>query len=83
MSSERKSVWIEVVGWLGAACLLGAYAARSLGELPDERVYQGLNAIGSLGILLVSTRKRAWQPAAVNFVWLVVSSWCVWRLVVA
>jgi hypothetical protein len=56
--------------------LLGAFAARSLGALPDELLYQALNAVGSLGILVVAAKKRAWQPATVNAVWCVVSVWC-------
>ncbi|MBI5432071.1 MAG: hypothetical protein HZA52_04495 [Planctomycetes bacterium] len=83
MSGARTPVWVEVVGWIGASLVLGAYVARSLGNLPDELVYQGMNAIGSLGILIVASKKRAWQPAVLNLIWLVISAWCALRLVAA
>lgn len=83
MTEKKSEAWIEIVGWIGAACVLGAYVARSLGHLPDEFVYQSLNAIGSLGILIVASKKRAWQPAALNLIWLLISAWCVARLAAA
>ncbi|MFR9776619.1 CBU_0592 family membrane protein [Micromonospora sp. MS34] len=58
---------VEVVGWLGAALLLAAYALISRGRLAgDGRIFQWLNIAGSGGLALSSTVHGAWPSAALN-----------------
>ena len=73
---------IEVLGWIGAGFLVVAYAMLSLGLLlSTDSLYQGLNAFGAAGIIVVSWYKRAYQPMLVNVVWLFVALMVLARLI--
>jgi len=64
----------ELFGWYGAGAILAAYALASFGVLDAEGLwYQVLNGTGALGILIVSYRKRALQPALLNTVWALIA----------
>jgi len=65
---------IEIVGWYGMAAIVTAYALLSFGYIaPTEILYQFLNAIGSLGLVLVSLYKRTYQPGILNLIWIIVA----------
>jgi len=65
---------LETFGWVGAICILGAYALVSFGKIsPNHVAFQLLNFVGAVGITLVSWKKRAYQPAVLNFIWALVA----------
>lgn len=69
-----KAKLIEIFGWYGALAILGAYALVSLGQLPtDSFGYQFLNATGAIGMVMVSLHRKAYQPAVLNIIWVVVA----------
>jgi hypothetical protein len=69
-----KNVIIETVGWCGAGIILGAYILNTFGVLSaSSLVYQILNGIGAIGIILVSFHKKTYQPAVLNVVWALVA----------
>ena len=46
----------DVFGWIGAGALLIAYGMISLGRMhAKDRNYQGLNVVGSMGLIVNST----------------------------
>ena len=62
---------VEVIGWAGAALLLGAYALLSAGKLRSESVtYQLMNVLGSAGFIVNSGWNGAYPSAAMNFIWI-------------
>ncbi|MDD5251065.1 MAG: phosphatase PAP2 family protein [Patescibacteria group bacterium] len=64
----------EAVGWYGAAALLTAYALVSLRVVdPSSALNVFLNVSGATGIVVVSWRKHAYQPAVANIVWALVA----------
>ncbi|WKZ29625.1 MAG: hypothetical protein QY323_02745 [Patescibacteria group bacterium] len=70
-----KDSQIELIGWYGAFAILLAYALASFGILETRGVpYQLLNLFGAFGIILVSIKKKAYQPAALNVVWLCIAA---------
>ena len=70
----RASTWMmEIIGWYGALAVLGAYMALGLNAIEAGTLYHFLNATGAAGIGLISWRKRAWQPVALNGVWMVIA----------
>ncbi len=78
-----KHFLLELLGWYGAAAILGAYALVSFGFLPPDSVlYQALNGTGAVGIVAVSLAKKAYQPAALNAVWTVIALVAIVRLLV-
>lgn len=72
-SADRQpcSPLVEAIGWGGTGMIIASYALTSFAVIAATSPWnQLLNVVGSLGIALVSFRKRAYQPAVLNLVWL-------------
>jgi hypothetical protein len=62
---------VEVIGWAGAALILGAYALLSIGKLRAESVsYQLMNILGAAGFVVNSGWNGALPSAAMNVIWM-------------
>jgi hypothetical protein len=62
---------VEVIGWIGAALILGAYALLSTGKLRAESVsYQLMNILGAAGFVVNSGWNGAFPSAAMNVIWI-------------
>ncbi len=67
-------IFTELFGWFGAFIIVGTYALVSFSFLePTGMWYQVLNVVGALGIVAVSFRKKAYQPAVLNVIWAVIA----------
>ena len=71
---------LDAVGWLGAGCLLLAYALLSLGRLRPRVAYQLLNLAGAVGLGVNTAYHQAWPSTAVNLVWLGIGMAAIVRL---
>jgi ABC-type multidrug transport system permease subunit len=61
----------DVLGWLGAALLLGAYALVSMRKLEGDSVpFQLLNLLGSGFLIVNSAYYGAYPSVGVNVVWI-------------
>lgn len=66
---------VSVIGWLGAAALLGAYALLSARKLTlRSPAYGVLNAAGSLALVVNGSAHRAWPSVVLNLLWLVIAA---------
>ena len=66
--------YLEYFAWYGAVAVLVAYVLSSFSLISTSGiVYLLLNATGSAGIAIISLKKKAYQPAALNIVWLIVT----------
>jgi hypothetical protein len=64
-------VAVEVIGWIGAALILGSYALLSTGRVRAESVtYQLMNILGAAGFVVNSGWNGALPSAAMNVVWM-------------
>jgi hypothetical protein len=62
---------IDLTGWAGALLLLGAYAAISFHKLRSASLlYQILNAIGSVFLVVNTLYYHAYPSAFVNLIWI-------------
>ena len=62
---------IEVAGWLGALCIVAAYALITAGKVtPTSVSYQMLNIVGAIGFIVNSGWHGAIPSVALNVVWL-------------
>jgi hypothetical protein len=62
---------IDLTGWAGALLLLGAYGAVSFHRLrPVSLLYQSLNALGSVFLVINTLYHRAYPSAFVNVIWI-------------
>lgn len=70
----KNKTWVEVVGWLGVVAILGAYTLNIFSVLTaDSLLYQSLNALGAIGIIVDARSKRDYQPVVLNIVWLIIA----------
>lgn len=62
---------VEGGGWVGAiALLLGYFLVSRRHVRPDSALYQGLNLVGSILLLINTLANRAYPSAFVNLIWL-------------
>jgi hypothetical protein len=65
-----KNQLIEIFGWYGAGAIILAYALVSFSILAaTDTWYQVLNGTGALGIIAISLKDKAYQPAVLNILW--------------
>ena len=72
---------VEIVGWLGAALILLAYALLTAGRIPAQSfAYQGMNVAGAAGFIVNSGWNGAIPSAALNVVWAGIGLFAILRL---
>ena len=73
MSTNNKIIE-EAIGWYGTIAIIGAYALLSFNVInSDSMTYQLLNATGAVGIVVISLKKKAYQPGVLNIVWAIIA----------
>ncbi|MFA6160854.1 MAG: hypothetical protein WCT54_01650 [Patescibacteria group bacterium] len=86
MKSRSSSLFAgfdTMVGWFGIGAILLAYTLLTFGVLKsNDLTYMILNLVGSIGILIISFAKKAYQPAVLNIIWSVVALIALVRLFV-
>jgi hypothetical protein len=66
----NNQVWFDVIGWLGAAALLVAYAMFSHKKLEgDSGAYQLLNISGSILLAANTIFYGSYPSTFVNLIW--------------
>lgn len=71
---RQKLMQADAAGWVGAACLLTAYALVSFDVVSsNELSYQMLNIVAAIGLLIDGIARRALPSAATNAVWLIIA----------
>lgn len=69
------------IGWIGALLILGAYFAVSGGFLlPTDFLYQMMNLVGSLGIIIVALQRKDYQPLVLNIIWVCIASFALLQI---
>jgi hypothetical protein len=73
--------YVDILGWIGSAAVITAYALISLNKLDGRsKVYQVLNLIGSLCLVINTAYYRAYPSTLVNIVWLVIAGFALIRI---
>jgi hypothetical protein len=64
---------VNVVGWMGMALLIGAYALVTTGRiLGPSLTFQVMNLLGGAALMINSAYYGAWPSAVLNVVWVVI-----------
>jgi hypothetical protein len=72
---------VEIVGWVGATLILGAYLFLSAGRLTGQSpLYQWMNVVGAAGFVINGWWHRAVPSAALNVLWMVIGGFALWRI---
>lgn len=62
--------WSEMVGWIGTACILGAYFANVRGLVTARSLpYLLANLVGSVAMAISVGVAGAWAAVALNVTW--------------
>lgn len=70
----------EITGWAGAAAMLGAYLAVSMGWLKPGRNFQIVNLFGSCAFIINGTLHGAWPSVVTNVAWFLISAVALYRM---
>lgn len=77
----QHALWIEVVGWIGAALILGAYVLLTLGKIEARSVvYQGMNVAGAAGFIVNGWANGALPSAVLNVIWMGIGVFALWQM---
>ena len=61
---------ITIFGWVGIALVLSAYILVSVRKImPNSIIFQALNLLGAVGILLDSWTSGAWPATVLFIIW--------------
>ena len=75
------TILIEIVGWIGAALILGSYILVSRGKLEGRsRMFQSINVAGAAGLVVNSAWHAAVPSTVLNVIWLGVGFATLWTL---
>jgi len=69
---------IEIVGWLGAAGLLAAYALVSARRLNSESAaFQAMNVVAGAALALNAAANGALPSTALNVIWVAIGAFAL------
>lgn len=72
---------VEIVGWVGAILVLGAYILVSVGRLSGgSALFQGMNVLGAAFFVLNTWWHGAMPSMVLNIVWSAVGVAALWRI---
>jgi hypothetical protein len=72
---------VEIVGWVGAALILGAYALLTAGKLQAQSIaYQAMNVVGAAGFIVNGWWHGALPSAVLNVIWMLIGGVALWRI---
>jgi len=70
----KKNFFDEIIGWYGVLVILVAYALNAFNYITTTSIYYLLlNITGAAGIVYISIKKRAYQPAVLNLIWAIIA----------
>ena len=70
----------EIAGWAGAAAILSAYLAVSMGWLKAGRGFQTANLLGACAFIANGTVHEAWPSVVTNIAWFLISAVALRRM---
>lgn len=72
--------WIDIIGWIGAAEVIVAYALNSYQRIKsDSYLFQGLNLTGGVLLVIYTIYKGAFASTVINVVWVVIAVGAILR----
>jgi hypothetical protein len=76
----QLKTFVEIVGWTATVLILGAYGLNSSGKVQARSsLYQWMNIVGALGLIINSGWNGAWPSVGLNVVWFAISLYALRR----
>jgi hypothetical protein len=74
------NIFIEIIGWIGAVLIVGAYCLNMYGYLKSGLAwYIGCNLIGGLFFVLNTFVHKAYPSMIVNIIWVVIAAAAIFK----
>lgn len=70
----------EIAGWSGAALILSAYLAVSMGWMKTGRRFQVANLVGACAFIANGAVHEAWPSVVTNIAWFLISAVALLRM---
>lgn len=70
----------EIVGWTGAAAMLGAFTAVSMGWMKPGISFQAVNIFGACAFIVNGLLHGAWPSVVTNIAWFLISTLAILRM---
>ncbi len=74
-----EQLW-EIAGWAGAAAILSAYLAVSMGWWKTGAGFQMANLLGACAFIVNGAFHEAWPSVATNIAWFLISAVALLRM---
>ncbi|MDQ3395496.1 MAG: hypothetical protein M3512_15485 [Bacteroidota bacterium] len=75
------NILVDAIGWIGSLEVIAAYIMVSFEfKKINRKVYQGLNATGSLFLIINTIYHGAYPSAFVNVIWLIIAAIALFNL---
>ena len=72
--------WVDIVGWIGSILIVVAYWLISMGRFKSHSsLYQGMNIIGSIFLVINTVYYHAYPSSALNVVWAMIGMYWIVR----
>lgn len=72
-------IWVQILGWLGSIQVVLAYFLVSTHRISSQApVYQYLNLVGGLFLIVLTIYLKAYPSAFVNIIWVVIAVYSLW-----
>jgi hypothetical protein len=70
----------EIAGWVGAAAILSAFLAVSMGWLKTGKAFQTANLLGAIAFIINGAFHQAWPSVVTNVAWFLISATALFRM---
>jgi hypothetical protein len=70
----------EIAGWAGAAAILSAYLAVSMGWVRAGKRFQSANLVGACAFIVNGAFHEAWPSVVTNVAWFLISAVALLRM---
>jgi hypothetical protein len=71
---------LRIAGWAGAAAILSAFLAVSMGWLKTGRAFQTANLLGAIAFIINGAFHEAWPSVVTNVGWFLISAIALFRI---
>jgi hypothetical protein len=72
--TKMKEKTINILGWVGVGLILLAYAAVSFNQVQASSwLYQTMNLLGSVFIVVQTGYRKDFQPMSLNIIWAIIA----------
>ncbi len=71
--------WASIVGFIGTACIIGAYAYLTSKDEPNPVILHGTNLTGAILLTISLLVHTNWPSLVLEGFWAAIAIWGLWK----